>query len=242
MEYKYLYQVLPFLDEIDEDRRRQFIEYFDSAPVWLMESFQIEEMDKGVIFVRENTPVDTIYLIGKGTIKATDYRFYGIAFDFMHFDRVYAMGGMEIIMDLDVYRTTLQTATPCTVVKIPKAKFERWIKTDIKALKREAKYVGEYLLEQGRDSRAYLFLQGADRLAMLLSEHYERSAKSGILRLENTRQEYSDMTGLCVKTINRSIKKFEQEGLICKKGTELTINKEQYEQLKQRVAEVIGQE
>ena len=32
----------------------------------------------------------------------------------MRFDKVYAMGGMEFIMDLDTYKTTLRTVTRCT--------------------------------------------------------------------------------------------------------------------------------
>ena len=103
MECKYLYQVLPFLNEIDKKKRERFEEYFYSAPVWLMDSFQIVELDAGVVFVKENTPVDTIYIIGRGMIKATDYRIYGITYDFMRFEGVYAMGGMEVIMDLDRY-------------------------------------------------------------------------------------------------------------------------------------------
>ena len=127
MEARYLEQAIPFLRKMDSERKEQFISYFKTAPVWLSESFKVEEMDKGTIFVREGEPVDTIYFILDGTIKATDYRFYGITYDFMRFDKVYAMGGMEIIMDLPVYRTTLQTVTKCHILKIPKAKFEKWI-------------------------------------------------------------------------------------------------------------------
>ena len=47
-----------------------------------MDSFHIEEMDKGVIFVRENAPVENIYFIGKGIIEAIDYRVHGVAYEF----------------------------------------------------------------------------------------------------------------------------------------------------------------
>ena len=237
---KYLYQALPFLKDLDKNRREQFETYFQDAPLWLMDSFQIEEMDKGVIFVRENAPVDTIYFLGKVTIKATDYRMCGgIAYDFMRIDKVYAMGGMEIIMDLDVYSTTLQTVTPCTVVKMPKAQFERWIKTDIRVMKMEARLMGEYLLTEGRNSRAYLFLQGSDRLAMQFSDRYERYARQGVLCIRSTRQELSDATGLCVKTINRAIAKFTEQGLITREGNKILIDGTQYEGLKDIVRSVI---
>ena len=120
MENNYLAQILPFLNEIEEERRKQFEEYFRTAPMWLMETFVVEELEKGTIFVQEGEPADTVFLIGKGLIKATDYRIYGINYDFTVFDKVYAFGGMEVIIDLDKYQTTLQTVTKCTVLKIPK--------------------------------------------------------------------------------------------------------------------------
>lgn len=239
MESGYLYQALPFLKDLDKKRREQFEEYFYSAPVWLMDSFQVVEMKKGTVFVRENAPVDTIYLIGKGMIKAMDYRMYGIVYDFMRFEGVYAMGGMEIIMDLDTYRTTLQTVTDCTIVKIPKDKFARWMDTDSRALKQEAKSIGHYLLEQGRNSRAYLFLQGSDRLALYLVDTYAKYARNGVLQVDSTRQELSEVSGLCVKTVNRAVKKFEENGWITRDGRKFSVDKEQFEKLNAMVAELV---
>lgn len=239
MEARYLEKAIPFLKKMESEKREQVIAYFKTAPVWLLEAFVVEEMEKGTIFVREGEPVETVFFILDGTIKATDYRFYGITFDFMRFDKVYAMGGMEIIMDLDTYRTTLQTVTKCHVLKLPKAKFEKWIKTDIEALKHEAKMVGEYLLEQGRSSRAFLFLQGADRLAMLFVQRYESYAKDGVLRMKGDRQSLSDATGLCVKTINRGVKKFSEDGMITKNGRQIVIDREQYIRLKSTIDAVI---
>lgn len=239
MEARYLERAMPFLKEMEVEKQEQFIRYFKTAPVWLLESFKVEKMDAGTTFVREGEPVETIFFILDGTIKATDYRFYGITFDFMRFDKVYAMGGMEVIMELANYRTTLQTVTKCHVLKIPKAKFEKWIKTDIEALRLEAKLVGEYLLEQGRSSRAFLFLQGSDRLAMLFVQRYESYAKEGVLTMKGDRQSLSDATGLCIKTINRSVKKFAEDGDITKCGRQIIIDAGQYKRLKSIVDAVI---
>lgn len=239
MQNKYLYSVLPFLKECKRQTQQQFEEYFQTAPAWLMECFQVEEMEKGQIFVRENTTIDTIYFLGKGMIKATDYRIYGITYDFMNFNYMHALGGMEIIMDLDKYMTTLETVTPCTIVKIAKAKYEKWLLTDLRVLKLEAKLTGKSLLEDSRKSRAYLFLQGSDRLAMLLTEQYELYARNGVLRVQGGRQGLSDTTGFCVKTINRSVKKFLEEGLVSKEGNQLFVSYEQYNKLKKIVTVMI---
>ena len=236
----YLDKVLPFLKKIDKDRREQFYTYFQNAPLWLIDCFVIEKIEKGKTFIREGNPVDTIYFIGDGIIKATDYRIYGISFDFMLFTNVYAYGGMEVIMGLDKYRTSLQTITDCTVLKIPKAQFNKWMKSDIRALGHESKLMGEYLLEQARSVRAFLFLQGADRLAMLFTNRYEKYASNGILKINNDRQELSDFTGLSAKTITRSIKKLKEDGLVSREGNYIVLNKEQYIHLKENLSNILS--
>ena len=72
MGYKTIDEALPFLKGVDPDRQAQFREYFKTAPLWLMESFQIEEMEKNTVFIRENDPVDYIYFVGKGIIEAIE--------------------------------------------------------------------------------------------------------------------------------------------------------------------------
>lgn len=239
VEQKYLYQVLPFLNELNDEKRRQLEDYFHTAPVWLMDSFKIEEMDRGQIFVRENAPVETVYVVARGIIKATDYRVYGVAYDFMHFEGTYAMGGMEVVMDLDYYRTTLETVTPCTMITIPKQQFKKWLDTDIKALKQESKAITGYLVTEARQGRAFLFLQGVERLKMLLTQKYEAYNRNGVYETSSTRTELAEESGLCVKTINRSVKRLEEEKLIGRRGNRITISRQQYEQMKDSVSRIL---
>lgn len=236
---KYLYDALPFLKNIDRRRQEQFEAYFRSAPLWLMETFQVEELKSGDIFVRENDPADTIFFIGQGIIEAIDYRVYGIPYDYMRFDTVHAFGGMEFIMDLDRYRTTLRAVTDCVIVKLPRRKFESWMYSDLQALKYEAKLVGEYLVKEARQSRIFLFLEGADRLALLLIGRYEQYSEKGVLCIRESRQRLADETGLCVKSVNRGVKKFLDEGLISKEGSRITIDRRQYEGLYALVSQKI---
>lgn len=239
MKSRPLYDALPFLNHIDVERQEQFERYFQSAPLWLLDAFQIEELKKGEVFVREGEAADTIFFIGQGIIEAIDYRVYGTPYDFMQFDRVYAFGGMEFLMDLDKYMTTLRTVTDCTIVRLPRAKFEKWLYSDIQAMKQESKLVSEYLLKESRNSRLFLFLQGSDRLALLFVERYEKYNKNGLLHVKGNRQNLADETGLCLKSVSRGVKKFQEEDLISKEGNQIFINKEQYEGLKKIVSKKI---
>ena len=196
-------------------------------------------MEKGRTFIREGSRVDSIYFIIDGLIKATDYRVYGITFDFILFTKVYAYGGMEVIMGMDKYQTSIQTVTDCIVLKIPRSKFARWMESDLVALRHEAKLMGEYLLEQSRSVRAFLFLQGSDRLVMLLTNRYKKFAVNGLLRIKSERQELSDYTGISVKTITRAVKKLEEEGMVTKQGKYLLVNENQYKQMKEVLAKIL---
>lgn len=229
---KHLYSALPFLRDIDRGRQEQFETYFRSAPLWLTEMFQVEELKSGNVFIREGDPADTIFFVGRGTIEATDYRVLGTLYDYMRFDKVYAFGGMEFIMELDSYMTTLRAVTDCTLVKLPRPQFEKWMYSDMQALRYEAKLVCEYLNTEARHNRVLLFLEGADRLALLLVGRYEQYSTDGVLLLRESRQRLANESGLCVKSVNRGIQKFLDEGLISKEGTRIIVDRAQHQALR----------
>ena len=239
MERNYLHEMLPFLTQIEKKRQEQFEIYFHSAPLWVMEALEVENIAAGTIFIHENEPADMIYFVGIGKVKATDYRVSGIAFDFMKPDNVIALGGMEVIMEQGTYKTTVQTETDCVLVKLSRAKYEKWLYSDPKTFRLEVKLTCHSLLEEERRNRLYLFLQGADRLALLYVELYEKYNKNGTLYIKQSRTSMADETGLCLKSVSRAIRKFSEAGLVTKNGSQLQISKKQYEGLKKIVSDKI---
>ena len=57
-----LYQVLPIMRELKKERREEVEQFFQDAPDWLLDSFRVVELDKNVVFIRENQPVDTVHI------------------------------------------------------------------------------------------------------------------------------------------------------------------------------------
>ena len=229
-----------FFGNWKERNRNSLKLIFRTAPLWLMDLFQSEVMEAGITFIRENEPADTIFFVARGRVKATDYRVSGIAYDFMKPMNLIALGGMEVILGQDTYQTTLQTETECIVTKLPRAQYEKWIYSDTEAFRTEARLTCASLLEEERRNRLYLFLEGADRLAVLFADWFEKYSKNEQLCINESRQNLADETGLCLKSISRAIKKFQAEQLIVKKGNQIYIDREQYERLKQTVDEKIG--
>ena len=80
------------------ERQQQILKYFRIAPDSLSEFLIVEELAPNRVFVREGAPVEYVYLIATGIVKATDHRVFGTEFDFTRFDKAYAMGAMEVLM------------------------------------------------------------------------------------------------------------------------------------------------
>lgn len=210
-------------------------QYFQTVPDWILSSLQLMKLKKDTIFLREEEPVETIYILISGMVKAIDYRFYGNTYDYMWFYPVTSFGGMEVLLEQDHYQTTLSTMTPCTMLLIPSTLFQQWINSDIRVLAMEARIMGTFLLEEVKRERIFLFMQGSDRLIYTLLHIYEQTASQNSCIITLTQQNLADSTGLSVKTISRSLKELEHSKQISRIGNRLLITQEQYQLLNEMI-------
>ena len=201
--------------------------YLSNAPYWAIETMQLVKKEKNTIFIEENTPADSVYMLLEGSIRAVDYRVKGCAFDFMRLSGVNVFGSMELFFGNANFMTTLVTTTPCTFLKWSRNNYEKWIWHDNNALKMEIASMGTYLLEQTRMNRLFLFLQGTDRILYIFAKHYEKAKVKDELCMVVSRQELAEQSGFSIKTVNRSIKTMEEDGFIERQGHKILITKEQ---------------
>lgn len=232
MTEKDLLGTFPILNTIPVEKKDQLLRYFATAPAELLDHFTVEQLPADTIFVREGEEACYVYFVAKGSLKAIDYRFPGVEYEFMQFTKVYAMGAMELLLERTEYFTTLKTAVPSIILRCPSKAFAQWLMQDLTALRYESKLMGEYLLEQGRMSRAYLFLPGPERLAQILIHRYEASATDRMLTTDGNQQILANETGFNIKTVARSLKSLADDGLISRKGRQICISAEQYQGLK----------
>lgn len=229
----------PALKRISKNSKEQLKDYFSSAPIWLLDSMNIKELKENEIFIESDEPAKDIFILVDGVVEALDVRIHDGAFAFKEFHGVYAFGGLEVIIQEDKYMATLRTVTKCILIKISRTHFEKWLFTDLKALKREAKLAAGNLLEESRRDRLNIITQGNDRLALLLIKKYEAYNNDGTLKMHYTRQGMADATGLSIKTVGRGIKFFEENGMIIKEGNVIIINEDQYSRLKGQIANIV---
>lgn len=234
-------KIVALQNSLTGEKKEYLSRYLDNSPLWFLESMQIVKKEKNSIFIEENSDVDNVYILIDGIVKAIDYRICGIVYDYMWFYSIKVFGAMEILLKMDKYKTTLKTVTDCTMIVIPKSKFEKWILNDINALHMEAESMGTYLLEQARKERVFLFLQGIDRIIYLFMQIYEQFNVENLCLISLTRVEIAERSGLSVKTINRSIKKMEECNYISRKGNKISISYNQYLTMKEYLAPIVDQ-
>ncbi len=233
-----IYQKFPMIKGLEKKSRLQFEDYFSSAPDWVADACRLVELKKNEILVKENMPADTVYFVFSGNVKAVDYRIFGMAYDFMHFSDIYAFGGLEVLTKDKFYQTTLEAATDCIAIKLPRTVYEKWLAMDSRVLELEAGNVAKYLLEQGKSSRAFLFLQGADRLLYILLDMYERQQKD-VLKVNLSQTELAELSGICVKTVYRSMKTFEKNDWVTREGKRFTMNRAQYDKCEEYMSHFV---
>jgi len=242
MTEKQLFDRFPILKRLPEGKKTQVYAHFRTAPDWVLDYITVATFPSNTIFIHEGQPARSVYVVASGSVKAIEYRVLGVQYDFIQFTKVYAMGGMEVLMDLPLYRTTLKTIDSCIAIQIPREIFEKWLMADIDAMKYEAKLMGEYLLEQGRLAREYMFLPGPERLAKLLVHKYDKYAQNGILTVPSNRQNLANETGFGIKTVNRAVKSLADGGYITKADHSIVINHDQYLSLKRLISMIIDPE
>ena len=228
--------VVDLIDGLPPERQDALNDYLMNAPKWLLESLQIVRIEKKTSFIRENDPAETVYILVDGIVKATDYRIQGIAYDYTRFFPIETFGAMEFFIGYKQYKTTLITETDCCFFRLSKANFAKWMLTDPHAVLLLTRATSEYLLQQVRKERLFLFLPGEERLFLLFMEVYQKTKQDGVSRIKLMRKDLSGSTGLCIKTVNRCIKQMEADGYISREKRDIVIDREQYERIRSVVA------
>lgn len=91
------------------------------------------------------------------------------------------------------------------------------------------------LNDQARKERDFQFLSGTERLAYLFLWRYRSHAVGGKLTMRLTREEMAKQSGTNVRTVWRALREMHDKGLISKSGRYITIEKEQYEKIREQL-------
>ena len=210
-------------------------EYFDNAPTWLLESFQMVTIPAKKSFVFEGEAAEDVYVLLKGSVVAVDYRVLEMVYRHFEFHPVEILGAMEILGGIDSYMTTLIAKDECVLLKISRSKYDRWLNEDIKALRMQAQKVGTHLLVEARKERLNVLFGGNERVALMLCTLFELYSGESKEEVTIGRKDFVETTGLSERTVTRILKDFENRELISRKGWDIILSAKQYDKIKQEL-------
>lgn len=229
------------IKKLDTEKQTYLQQYFANAPRWLMDSFQVVRIPKGTAVVTESEKADMVYILMRGRVVAVDYRVQERAYGFITFHPIEVFGAMEILVDMDRYKTTLETTKDSIFLKISREIFEKWIKNDMNAFQMQTKKVGRYLIEEARKERLYVLLEGVGRIYLMLYEWYQVYGTDGTCSIYISRKNFAEMTGLSERTITRTLKDLEEKGYITREGWNILITQEQFLWIKELIEDKISE-
>ena len=96
------------------------------------------------------------------------------------------------------------------------------------------------LLSQTAEARKYLFMDGRERLMLYLIRKYERHGHAdNTCSLKQTRSQMAEEIGFSIKTMDRSIKKLEEEGMLRLEKGKIQVDQSGYLEMKEYIEQCI---
>jgi CRP/FNR family transcriptional regulator, cyclic AMP receptor protein len=222
--------IIAAIDTAPQPQREYLQQLFKHIPI-PNRSCRIVKMKANTKFISANEPCTAIWILIEGQVRATEEQISGDVYVFTEFQAPELFGEMEGLSGITYYKVTLVTSTDCTFITMSMDNYLNWIRHDAEALFLRVQAIMSHVLVESKNDRAYLFLDGIDRLVLYMTNYYQEHAKDKLCIIQTKRQQIAEQTGFSVKTVNRSIKKLLDDGLIAKREGKIAITERQYETL-----------
>lgn len=205
-------------------------EYFRHMPEELWNRYTIRVYPPGTIIHQKDFKLDNFGIIAKGEHRVINEFENGNVFMIEKNESIDFVGEVTILAGMEKTSVTIETLTETTVIYFSRKDFEDWISKDIDFLRLVSHKIAYKLYRSSYNRGARLFyppnfilLDYVLKQAALL--HIE---SRGSIIISKTRQELYEECGITVKTINRTIKKLKEDGVISLNKGKISMDLEQY--------------
>ncbi|HAE92440.1 Crp/Fnr family transcriptional regulator [Tissierella praeacuta] len=235
-----MHSILREISEISNTRISDFEELFQEDFYETLDHCQVVTVEAGVRFVAVDEVINTIWILLSGQVKALEEYSTGETYTFKKFPAPEVFGEMEALADITKFRATLITESQCVFLNIPVDIYQEFLKNNSQYLYRRTNIILKRVLDEQKHMRMFLMIKSIDRIKIYLIQHYQLYAKDHICILRITRQQIAEETGYAVKTVNRVIKKLEEQNLLKIEGQRIIITEIQYEKMFESVENYVN--
>lgn len=222
------------IPEIDYDF---FNKVFKDVPKEILDTVQIVGISKGRRFVVADEKVDMIRILLSGKVKVMEEYLTGDIYAFSRFYPPEVFGEMEALGGIDSFLASLETEEDSMFATLPINSYLEILKKNSELLMERIRIILRRSSYEQRDNRLYLKIDAQARIKIYFIKYYRQNQNKDLYTFRVTRQEIADETGYSVKTVNRIIKKLEEEKLITLVGQKFQISKNQYLRMLKTITE-----
>lgn len=200
------------------------------------------EIEPNSTFIKAGENCTYIYIVISGKVTGVEWPMHEKSYPFKDFGPGDFFGEIECFAGMEKYRISIVASTKCRVLAIPAAYYMEWMRMDVEALFMRTQTNMQRLLSQTAEARKYLFMDAKDRLMVHLIRKYEQRQQPKELELRQTRTQIAEEIGFSIKTLDRSIKRLEEMGLIQVRHGKVWIPEDGYRQMQEYIEYYINGE
>ncbi len=209
---------------------RYLFEHFNSK---VEKSVRMLSLRSDETILRMQDEATKVYLLMSGSVTVQNEHQDGTVYAYATFEAPSLFGEFEAFAGSTYYRGTLVCQTDCQLAAMTREAYLAWMRSDAEALFCRMQQITRELVNQAGSERSFLFLSGSERLMACLANAYRNRQQNGICLLYSTHQQLADEIGVCVKTVQRSLKSLKEQGLVTIAGRKLRIDGTQYARMQQ---------
>lgn len=204
--------------------------YFTHMPKELYSRYTIRTFAPGTIIHQKDYPLNYFGIVCSGDHRVINEFENGNIFMIEKNEAIDFIGEVTILAGKPKTSVTIETLTECVVFMISREDFEMWIAQDIHFLRLITHKIAYKLYRSSYNRGARLFYPPNFLLLDYLLKYAAANniERIGEITLKKTREGIREELGMTVKTINRTIVKLREDGLIGVCKGKVTMTLEQY--------------
>ena len=215
--------------------------YFEHMPEELKTRYTIKKYPPGTIIHQKDYPLDYFGIVCSGDHRVINEFENGNVFMIEKNEAIDFVGEVAILAEKERTSVSIETLTECVVFMISREDFEAWIAKDIHLLRLVAHKIAYKLYRSSYNRGARLFYPPTflllDYILKYATAH--RIEENGEIILRKTREGIREELGMTVKTINRTITKLKEDGMIDTRKGKVVMSLEQYEKAREQIADYL---
>lgn len=208
----------------------KLLAFAQSIPEELDGQFRLQTFPPHTIIHQKDWCLERIGILLQGTFRVINELENGNVFMIETNHAVSFIGEVTLLAGAATTSVTIETVTDCLVAFLSVDTFDQWLKRDIDLLRHVCEHIAKKLYGSSYNRGERLFYSAK---YVLLKYITQQIASQGILGKEQvvlpkTRQQISEEVGMTVKTINRTVQHFQEEGIITNHRGKISMSTQQY--------------